>query len=81
MLDDLKKALSDKGIAFKYTEKAAEFVAKHSYSRQYGARNMRRYIQREIEGELANRIIGSYSHGISAISLDADDEKLLFDSI
>ncbi len=81
MLDDLKNALSDKGIAFKYTEKAAEFVAKHSYSRQYGARNMRRYIQREIEGELANRIIGSYSHGISAISLDADDEKLLFDSI
>ena len=81
MLSDLTKALAEKEITLKYTDAVAEMIAKNSYSRVYGARNMRRYIQKEIEGELSNRIIGSYNHSISAISIDSDGEKLIFETI
>ncbi|MBQ4064801.1 MAG: ATP-dependent Clp protease ATP-binding subunit [Clostridia bacterium] len=76
MLNDLKRALAEKDIAFSYTEKAASFVAKASFSEKYGARNMRRFIQREVEDVVADRLISGYSAGIRGIALDSDGESL-----
>ncbi len=70
MLDDLKVVINDKGIDFNYTDSAAKFIAKESFSLKYGARNMRRYIQKNVEDEIANRIIEDLSGEVSAISVD-----------
>ena len=49
MLGDLSRALWDKGIILRYSDRVPQFVAEKSFSPKYGARNMRRYISREIE--------------------------------
>mgnify|MGYP003328541129 CR=1 FL=1 len=53
MLDELKAALSDRSINFAYSDEAVLFIADASYSVKYGARNMRRYIQSNVEDKLA----------------------------
>ena len=57
MLDELKAALEDKGYRVAYDGKAAEVVAEKSFSERFGARNMRRYIQTDIEDVIAEKII------------------------
>ncbi len=74
MLGDLEKALGEKGISFEYTEAAAQAVAKKSFSLKYGARNLRRTIQRDIEDALAQRLISDYEAKITAVSADADGD-------
>ncbi len=81
MLGELEKALSEKDIKFVYSDNAAKAIADASYSEKYGARNMRRYIEKEVEDKLADRIIGSYSDNIMGISLDYDGEKLTIETI
>jgi ATP-dependent Clp protease ATP-binding subunit ClpB len=73
MMDQLKNALSDHGIKLSYTEGALHVIAENSYSSKYGARNMRRYIQKNIEDEIANEIIGRYENAVSMITVDADE--------
>ena len=76
MLDELKASLSEKQIAFEYTEAAAKFIAEKSFSVKFGARNMRRYIQRNVEDPLAETIIAGYKSGIGKIILDADENGI-----
>ncbi|MBQ8236041.1 MAG: AAA family ATPase, partial [Clostridia bacterium] len=76
MLNQLAEVLSDREITLNYTESAAQYVAKNSYSVKYGARNMRRYIQKNVEDEIASKIIGSYAKQITAIHLDEQDGAL-----
>ena len=61
---------AEKEISFTCTPAASAFIAKNSFSRKFGARNMRRYIQRTLEDEIANRIIGSYGKKITSILVD-----------
>ncbi len=70
MLNDLKTVMTDKGIEFKFTDSVAEFIAQESFSLKYGARNMRRYIQKNVEDEIANKIIEDILRNVSVISLD-----------
>nr|MBQ5810973.1 ATP-dependent Clp protease ATP-binding subunit [Clostridia bacterium] len=79
MLNQLKGALAEKGIELSFTENAAKLVAEKSFSVKYGARNMRRFIQREIEDALAEKIISSYNNRVTSASVDADGEKLIID--
>jgi ATP-dependent Clp protease ATP-binding subunit ClpC len=76
MLSDLRAALEERGITFRYTEAARDFVADASFSQKYGARNMRRYIQTEVEDRMANAIISGYENHITSASLDAADGVL-----
>ncbi|MBQ7907476.1 MAG: ATP-dependent Clp protease ATP-binding subunit [Clostridia bacterium] len=57
MLNDLKEALSERNIDFSYTDEVCSYIAEESFSKKYGARNMRRYIQTQIEDKLAHAII------------------------
>jgi ATP-dependent Clp protease ATP-binding subunit ClpB len=77
MLDELKMALEEKNIRFKYSDEAAKLIAKESYSYKYGARNMRRYIRSHVEDALAERIISDYESQISIASLSVNDENKL----
>ena len=79
MLDQLAAALAEKKITLTYTDAAADFIAEKSYSQKYGARNMRRYMQTEVEDALAEKIIASYDHRVTAARVDADGEKLVID--
>ena len=81
MLNELADALSEKGIKFAYTDSAADFIAEKSFDEKYGARNMRRYIQREVEDIIADRLISEYAAGITAISLGCDGNALYVTSI
>lgn len=76
MLGELKVALAEKGIALTYTDEVLAFVGEKSYSAKYGARNMRRFIQTNIEDRLANAIIFENKAPIEAASMDVKDGKL-----
>ncbi len=76
MLGDLAKSLEEKGIRLVYTRSDAEAIAEKGYSEKYGARNLRRVIQKDIEDVAAGEIIESYGNPIKEIvlSVSADGE-------
>ncbi len=76
MLDELAEALADKSLTFRYTDEAAARVAEQSYSQKYGARNMRRYIQRHVEDPIAEAVIADYTHALSQIKLHIKNGEL-----
>ncbi len=76
MLGELKDNLSEHGINLTWDESIIDYLVKKSYSVTYGARNLRRTIQRELEDGIAERMIDSYDHPISQIKLLADGENV-----
>ncbi|MBE6955446.1 MAG: ATP-dependent Clp protease ATP-binding subunit [Ruminococcaceae bacterium] len=72
MLSELKDSLSERSIALSWTGEVIDFLVKESYSAKFGARNLRRTIQKHIEDKIAERIIASYMAPISQIVLRAD---------
>ena len=76
MLDELKEALAEKALTFRYSDEAAALIAEQSYSPKFGARHMRRYIQRHVEDPLAEAVIADYTHSLSQILLHVTDGEL-----
>ncbi len=76
MLNELADALAEKSLTFRYTDEAAARVAEQSYSPKYGARNMRRYIQRHVEDPIAEAVIADYGHSLSQIKLHIKNGEL-----
>ena len=73
MLDELKTSLSEKGFTFRYDDALVDYLVEKSYSLTYGARNLRRLIQKELEDPMAACIIDSFEHPIAQISATAQD--------
>ena len=73
MLDELKTSLSEKGFTFRYDDALVDYLVEKSYSLTYGARNLRRLIQKELEDPMASRIIDNFEHPITQISATAQD--------
>ena len=69
MLEELKTALEEKGYHFTYDDALVDYLVKKSYSAAYGARNLRRCIQKDVEA----RIIESYETPITQIKATAED--------
>ena len=76
MLGELKMALSEKNMELIYSDSAVKLIAKESFSRKYGARNMRRYIQKHIEDRLAELMIADYKKTYSIAKIDSDGENI-----
>ena len=76
MLGELKDNLDERGIGLMWDESVIDYLVKKSYSVTYGARNLRRTIQRDIEDGVAERIIDSFEEPISQIKLVASEEKI-----
>ena len=76
MLGDLKSALEERNVSFSFTDEVCKLVAKESYSRKFGARNMRRYIQTHIEDQLAEAIIFQIKGNIAMASVTVEDGKI-----
>ena len=73
MLEELRTSLSDKGYTFRYDDALVDYLVEKSYSMTYGARNLRRQIQKELEDPMAARIIDSFENPITQISATAAD--------
>ena len=76
MLDELKTSLSDKGFGFMYDDGVVDVLVKKSYSAAYGARNLHRCIQKELEDPMANLIIDAFEHPITQLKATAEDGQI-----
>ena len=74
MLRELRDALKEKGITFTWDDALLDYLVKKSYSMTYGARNLRRQIQKDLEDDIATKLIDSYLHPIQSIHASADGE-------
>ncbi len=71
----LEKRLLERKITLKMTEKAKEFLAKEGFDPAYGARPLKRVIQKEIQDRLAIRILeGKFKEG-ETVTVDLDTKK------
>ena len=73
MLGELVDAMKEKGLTLTYTDAVVDYLVKKSYSVTYGARNLRRLIQKEIEDPVANAIIENYTAQNKSITVDCAD--------
>ena len=76
MLSELTGNLREKGIAFTWDENILDHLVKTSYSVTYGARNLRRQVQKDLEDPIATKIIESYQHPITQLKAVEQDGKL-----
>ena len=76
MLGELAGSLKDKGITFTYDDALVDLLTEKSYSLTYGARNLRRTIQKELEDPMATRIIDSYESPITQIKATAEKQQV-----
>ena len=76
MLQELKDSLAEKHITLTWDESLLSYLVKKSYSAAYGARNLRRYIQKELEDVIAQRIIDSWQNPVTHLNVLADEDKI-----
>ena len=81
MLRELTESLSAKGFTFTYDDTLVAYLVDKSYSAAYGARNLRRCIQKELEDPMAVRIIESFDHPITHIRASASGEKVTLETL
>ncbi|MBE6948839.1 MAG: ATP-dependent Clp protease ATP-binding subunit [Ruminococcaceae bacterium] len=76
MMNELKDNMAEKGIELTYDDSLVEYLVKTSYSITYGARNLRREIQKQVEDKIANEIIDNYAHPLKKIAVTAVEGKV-----
>ena len=76
MLKELATAMAEKGISFSWEESLLDYLVKKSYSAVYGARNLRRIIQKELEDAIAVRLIEGYQHPVSQMKALVEDDTI-----
>ena len=81
MLRELAESLSAKGFTFTYEDSIVDYLVEKSYSAAYGARNLRRCIQKELEDPMAVRIIESFDHPITHIRAAAAHGKVVLETL
>lgn len=77
-MKDIEKRLEERNITLQLTEKAKKFIAGESYDPAYGARPVKRFLQRNVETELAGELIKGNVRDGDNVLLDSDGEKLIF---
>ncbi len=77
MLCELQDALENRGVSLTWDETLIDYLVKKSYSITYGARNLRRTIQKDVEDPIAEKIIDSFVEPIHSIALRAEETVLL----
>ena len=76
MLTELRSSLSARGLTLTWDESLRQLLVKKAYSTTYGARNLRRTIQRELEDPISETIIDSFEHPISAIHIIVENDAV-----
>jgi ATP-dependent Clp protease ATP-binding subunit ClpA len=76
MLQELKDSLQERGLSLSWSEGVVDYLVKKSFSETYGARNLRRTIQRDLEDPIAEKIIESFEKPITGVRLEADEDSV-----
>jgi ATP-dependent Clp protease ATP-binding subunit ClpB len=76
-IEGLRQRLADRRIELELTEAAQHFIAREGYDPVYGARPLRRFIQREVETRVGRALLSGEIVEGSAITIDADDDGLV----
>ena len=80
MLAELRESLSNRGLTLTWDESVRDYLVKKAYSMVYGARNLRRTIQRDLEDPISEKIIESFEEPISAIALRTEGDQILLET-
>ena len=80
MLKELKESLQDRGLTLTWDESIREFLVEEAYSVTYGARNLRRTIQRRLEDPISERIIDSFENPISSLHIRMENGEVKVDA-
>ena len=81
MLNQLKNTLADTGIRLTWDDSLVHYLVDESFSVKFGARNLRRTIEKKVEDALANRIIAAWEHPLTGAHVTADADGVHIDTI
>ncbi|MBQ1169823.1 MAG: ATP-dependent Clp protease ATP-binding subunit [Oscillospiraceae bacterium] len=81
MLAELRDSLSARGLQLTWEESLRQLLVKKAYSMVYGARNLRRTIQKELEDPISEAIIDSFEHPISSIHIHVEEDSVKLDIV
>jgi len=76
MLNELKQSLESRGLTLIWDDSVRQILAEKAYSVTYGARNLRRTIQKELEDPISEKIIASFESPISEICISAENGEI-----
>ena len=79
MLKELKESLASRGLSLFWNDDLGQLLVKKAYSVAYGARNLRRTIQKELEDPISEAIIDAFENPISAISVRVEEDSVKLD--
>ena len=80
MLDELRSSLAARGLTMTWEESVREYLVKKAYSVTYGARNLRRTIQRDLEDPISEKIIDSFEAPIASIHISVEADAVLVEA-
>ena len=77
LVTDLNKRLADKELTLKITDEAKHYIMDHGYDAVYGARPLKRYIQKNVDTLVAKLILAGNVGAQDVITIDVKDDKLI----
>ena len=77
MLGELRDAMAEKDLTFTWDDCLVDYLTHKSYSLTYGARNLRRLIQKELEDTIAVRLIDNYMDPITTLHATVEEGKII----
>ena len=77
-LKGLERRLAERDIKLELTDKGRKFIARESYDPNYGARPVKRFLQKNVETALASKLIKGDIVDGDTVVMDSDGEKLIF---
>ena len=77
MLGELRDSMAEKPIELRWDDALVDYLTEKSFSQTYGARNLRRLIQKEIEDKIASEMISNYSRPVKQVGLTAKNGEIL----
>ncbi len=81
MLRDLRARLAERGLTLELTEAARAWLVKNGYDEAYGARPLKRLIQKEVENALARRVLGNEFGPGDVVQVKIVDDRLAFEQV
>jgi ATP-dependent Clp protease ATP-binding subunit ClpB len=79
-LNNVRKVLENNNLKLEVSDEAIDWLAKHGYDPQLGARPVKRLIQKEIINELSKEIISGKIQKESIVNVDVEKDRLVFSS-
>ena len=77
MLSELKQSVAERGLTLEWDTSVVDYLVKKSYSVKFGARNLRRTIQKDIENPITEKILDGYQTPFSKLNISTSDEKII----